>query len=181
MDSPRMKKPTLATVWLGGCAGCHMSFLDLDERLIDLAGRVELRASPLTDTKGFPAVDIVLVEGAVALETHVEQLKLVRSRAQVLVAFGDCAVSGNVTAMRNRYGVPELLARSYRDTAALVRGIPDGNDPVLPRLTEQVQPLHALVHVDHFLQGCPPAADQIYELLSALIDGRAAELPRRFG
>jgi NAD-reducing hydrogenase small subunit len=180
MDTQELK-PTLATVWLGGCSGCHMSFLDMDERLLELAQRVQVRASPLTDVKGFPPVDITLVEGAVALEEHVEHLRLVRSRSKIVVAFGDCAVTGNVTAMRNHFGVDEVLQRSYRDAAAVVKGIPDGSDPVLPRLTERVYPLQEIVDVDHFLQGCPPSADQIYELLTALLDGRAPKLQRRFG
>lgn len=95
------KKPRLATVWLGGCSGCHMSFLDLDERLIDLAGRVELCASPLTDLKEFPEADITLVEGAVANQDHLESIHEIRKRTKILISLGDCAVTGNVTAMRN--------------------------------------------------------------------------------
>ncbi|MEX1021116.1 MAG: hypothetical protein WDZ49_15765 [Litorilinea sp.] len=60
-------KIRLATAWLGGCSGCHMSFLDLDELLIDLAEMVDLVYSPIADVKEFPEnVDVTLVEGAVA-------------------------------------------------------------------------------------------------------------------
>ena len=118
------RKPRLATVWLGGCSGCHMSFLDLDERLIELAGRVEICASPLTDYKDFPETDITLVEGAVANQEHLEHIREVRRRTKILVSLGDCAVTGNVTALRNIFSVEDVLDRAYRETASVVIGIP---------------------------------------------------------
>ena len=175
-------KPRLATVWLGGCSGCHMSFLDLDERLIELAAKVDLLASPLVDTKtrDFPQVDVTLVEGAVVNEEHLETLRLVRARSKLLVAFGDCAVTGNVSALRNRWPVEEVLDRAYRETSAVVKGVPPG-ERVVPRLLPRVKPLHQVVKVDLWLQGCPPSAAQIWEALSALLEGRVPELARRFG
>src|SRR5262249_36981633 len=50
-----MERLKLATVWLGGCSGCHMSFLDLDEFLIDLAEKVDFVFTPLMDTKAYPS------------------------------------------------------------------------------------------------------------------------------
>jgi NAD-reducing hydrogenase small subunit len=174
-------KPRLATVWLGGCSGCHMSFLDLDERLIQLAGQVKLMASPITDYKDFSEADITLVEGAVANEEHLEHIKKVRSRTRILVSFGDCAVTGNVTAMRNLFGVDDVLNRAYRETSTLISGIPVGNDAV-PKLLPRVRPVHEVVKVDYFLPGCPPSADAIYALVSDLLAGRAPAVEeRRFG
>jgi NAD-reducing hydrogenase small subunit len=159
-----------------------MSFLDMDERLIELAQRVDLVCSPIADAKVFPeGVDLTLVEGAVANEDHVETVHALRARSKVVAAFGDCAVTGNVTAMRNVYGVDAVLDRAYRDTAAVVNGIPRGGDGIVPRLLPRVVPLHRLIKVDHFLQGCPPDADEIYELLTSLLEGRAPKLERRFG
>jgi len=176
------RRPRLATVWLGGCSGCHMSFLDMDERLLDLAARVEIATTPLTDYKSFEPVDVTLVEGAVANEEHLEHLRHVRRNTRLLVAFGDCAVTGNVTALRNLFKLDEVLDRAYRQTSAVVVGMPTG-DGVVPRLLERVRPLHEVVKVDHYLQGCPPSADEIHALLTALLDGRLDELPRerRFG
>lgn len=175
-------KVKLATVWLGGCSGCHMSFLDLDERLLELAARVELCSSPLVDTKthDFPFVDVTLVEGAVANVEHLEMLQVIRERSKVLVAFGDCAVSGNVTAMRNTFTVKEVFDRAYVETSALVVGLPVGDD-IVPKLVPKVQPLHELVKVDHWLQGCPPNADRIWETITALLDGRPSHAARKFG
>jgi NAD-reducing hydrogenase small subunit len=174
-------KPRLATVWLGGCSGCHMSFLDLDERLVELAGLVEVLASPLTDFKDFPHADITLVEGAVANEENLEQIKMVRERTKILVCFGDCAVTGNVTAMRNSFDVEEVLARSYEENATLVLGRP-GAGGVVPTLLSQVRPVHEVVEVDYFLQGCPPSGDEIYAFVTALISGREPRTDgRKFG
>ncbi len=178
---PLAPKPRLATVWLGGCSGCHMSFLDLDEKLIDLAGKVELCASPLTDYKEFPEVDLTLVEGAVANEEHLEHIRHVRARTKVLVAFGDCAVTGNVTALRNVFDVKDVLNCAYQEHAALVQGQPYGN-AVVPALLERVRPVHEVVHVDYFLQGCPPDANAIFQLVMDVLEGRTPALgERRFG
>ena len=174
------RKPRLATVWLGGCSGCHMSFLDLDERLISLAGRVELCASPLTDYKDFPETDITLVEGAVANEEHLEHIQTVRRRTKILLSLGDCAVTGNVTAMRNIFKLEDVLDRAYRQTATVVVGVPLGNGAV-PRLLERVRPVQEVVKVDHFIPGCPPSADTIYEFVVALLEGRTPVLDGRFG
>ena len=173
-------KPRLATVWLGGCSGCHMSFLDLDERLIDLSRRVELCASPLTDYKDFPEADITLVEGAVANTEHYEHIRNIRQRTNILVSLGDCAVTGNVTALRNMFPVENVLDRAYRENATVVTGIPTGNGAV-PRLLDRVRPVHEVVKVDYFVPGCPPSADTIHHFLMALLDGRTPVQDGRFG
>ncbi|MDR7480931.1 MAG: oxidoreductase [Armatimonadota bacterium] len=171
----------LATVWLGGCSGCHMSFLDLDERLLALAPRIRLVYSPFMDTKTFPdQVDVTLVEGAVANEDHLALIRTVRARTRVLVAFGDCAVTGNVTAMRNPLGPAPVLQRAYAATAAPGSRAPD--DDLVPRLLARVLPVHQVVAVDVWLPGCPPSAETIYAALTDLLDGRApATDALRFG
>lgn len=166
-------KPRIATVWLGGCSGCHMSFLDLDERLIDLAQRVELCYSPIADVKAFPrGVDITLVEGAVVNRDHVEELRHIRRHTKVLVAFGDCAVTGNVTSMRNPLPVASVLAASYGATTMSAE---------VPELLPRSRPLHELVTVDHFLPGCPPSAERIHELLWSLLGHWQGGGEKRFG
>ena len=158
-----------------------MSFLDLDERLIDLAGLVDICYSPIIDVKEFPDdVDIALVEGAVANEDHLREIRLIRRRTSILIAFGDCAVTGNVTALRNLFPVEDVLNRAYRESA-IVNGIPAGNG-IVPRLLDRVLRIHDVVPVDHFLPGCPPSADEIYAFVADLLAGRtpAAE-GRKFG
>ena len=174
-------KPRFATAWLGGCSGCHMSFLDLDERLIDLAGLVDICYTPIADVKEFPAgVDLTLVEGAVANADHLRDVRLIRQRSKILVAFGDCAVTGNVTALRNLFSVDDILQRAYREST-VVTGVPIGND-IVPRLLDRVLRVQDVVKVDHFLPGCPPSADNIYEFVFDLFAGRTpAHDGRKFG
>jgi NAD-reducing hydrogenase small subunit len=179
------RKPRIATVWLGGCSGCHMSFLDLDERLIELAQLADVVFTPIADTKVFPPdVDVTLVEGAVANEDHLEMLQVVRSRTRVLASLGDCAVTGNVTALRNVWPVDVVLKTSYIDQATHSPQIPD-EPGIIPRLTARVAPLHHVVRVDEFIPGCPPDADRIWQALLALLSGghvRAEDAPAaKFG
>ena len=175
----------LATVWLGGCSGCHMSFLDLDEFLIDLASRAEVVYTPLADVKEFPeGVDVTLVEGAVANEDNLEMIHKVRARTRYLISFGDCAVTGNVTSLRNPLGVAlEVLRPVYVEKGDLNARIPDEHE-IVPVLLDRVLPVHGVVPVDFYLPGCPPPADRIRAVLEALLDGRQPHLEesqRRFG
>jgi len=176
-----MSKKTLATVWIDGCSGCHMSFLDMDERLTELAGKVDLVYSPLVDNKEFPPhVDITLVEGAVSSEEDLHKIKAIRSRTKLLVSLGDCAVTANVPAMRNPFPVESVYDRAYRDTATLSPGTPT---EVIPRLLPYARPVHEVVPVDVFVPGCPPSADVIFYALTELLEGREPELTEktRFG
>ena len=175
-----MERLKLATVWLGGCSGCHMSFLDLDEWLIDLAALAEIVFTPVMDVKEYPeTVDAVLVEGAVANEDDLEMLLKVRERSRLLISLGDCAVTGNVTAIRNPIGKAlPVLERSYLELADLTPQIPDERG-IIPRLLDRVQPVHGVIPVDLYLPGCPPPADRIRKVLEALVEGRQPELQGR--
>jgi len=174
------RRPRIATAWLGGCSGCHMSFVDMDERLIEIAPLVELVYSPLMDVKQFPPdVDATLVEGAVANEENLHQILAIRERTKVLVSFGDCAVTGNVTAMRNPLRRAEpVLKRAYIENVDVNPRRPA--DPgVVPVLLDRVRPVHEVVPVDVYLPGCPPSADLIYFVLAELVAGRTPDLHDR--
>ncbi len=166
-------KIRLATVWLGGCAGCHMSFLDLDEFLIDLADAVDLVYSPVVDVKDYPEnVDLCLIEGAVCNEDNLEILHKIRARTKVLVSFGDCAVTGNVAGLRNVIPVNKLLQRIYVDGADANGCIPhDG----LPQLSKLARPAQDFVKIDVCLPGCPPQNKVIAGFLNNLLEGRKPE------
>lgn len=169
-----MARPRLATVWFGGCSGCHMSFLDLDEFLPELAREVDLVFSPFVDAKEYPAnVDFVLIEGAVSNEEQFIMARQIRERTRVVVCFGDCAVTGNVTSLRNLLGpenVQEILRRAYVELADVNRQIPKFQG-IVPALLDRVMPVHKVIPVDHFLPGCPPPADRIKSLLVQLLAG----------
>ena len=180
-----MERLKLATVWLGGCSGCHMSFLDLDEWLIDLAERTRMVFSPFMDVKDYPeGVDLALVEGAVANEENREMILRVRRRTRVLVSFGDCAVTGNVTALRNPLGIAlEVLRPVYLEKGDRNARLPDER-PTVPILLDRVEPVHAIVPVEYYLPGCPPPAPRIRAVLEALLEGREPHLgtnDRKFG
>ncbi len=173
-----MSKIRLATVWLGGCSGCHMSFLDLDEWLFELAEFADLVYSPIADVKEYPQdVDVALVEGAVANEDNLELIEQVRERSKLVISFGDCAVTGNVTALRNPLGEPEpILKRIYVETVnSLNAEIPD-EAGILPPLLDQVKAVHQVVLVDLYLPGCPPPAGRIKAAIAPLLAGEAPEL-----
>ncbi len=181
---PSAGRIRLATVWLGGCSGCHMSFLDLDERLIELADRAELVYGPLVDAKEFPEnVDVTLVEGAVTNIENLELLEKIRNRSRIVVSFGDCAVTGNVTSLRNFFKVNDLLTEVYHAGPGTAPHGPEAVK-VLPALLPRVLPLHQVVEVDAYLPGCPPDAERIWTAVSALLRGEAVNLSeqqRSFG
>jgi NAD-reducing hydrogenase small subunit len=176
-----MSKLKVATVWLDGCSGCHMSFLDMDERLLKLSELFDLVYSPIVDAKVFPEmVDLALVEGAVASVDDEVKIKKVRAHSKLLVAMGDCAVAGNVPSMRNPIGPEAILDRAYIENATLQPQIPC---VVVPRLLNVVRPIHEFVKVDVFLPGCPPSADTFHAALTALVTGAPLDISAltRFG
>jgi NAD-reducing hydrogenase small subunit len=169
-----MSKIKVATVWLAGCSGCHMSFLDLDEWLFELAKYVDIVYSPFADLKEFPDnVDVTLVEGAIANEENLELAHLVRQKSKMVISFGDCAITANVPAMRNMLGKSDdqVLKRAYLELGNITPQLP--NEPgIVPPLLEQVRPLHEVIDVDLFIPGCPPPAPRIKEALEALVQGK---------
>jgi NAD-reducing hydrogenase small subunit len=176
-----MSKAQFATVWLDGCSGCHMSFLDIDERLIDLAELADVVYSPLVDTKQFPEMaDVTLVEGAVSSEEDYEKIQKVRAHTKILVSLGDCAVTANVPGMRNPFSPKALLERSYIENADENQHIPV---EVIPPLRKMSVPIHHVVKVDVFVPGCPPSADTIFHVITELLAGREPDLTgmTRFG
>jgi NAD-reducing hydrogenase small subunit len=176
-----MTRKRLATVWLDGCSGCHMSFLDIDEKLLALADQIELVYSPLVDRKDFPEdVDITLIEGAVISEEDLEKIRHIRKRTHTLISLGDCAVTGNVPSLRNSIGAEPVLRRAYLDPALHNPQLP-GDD--VPRLLPIVRPVHSVVKVDVYVPGCPPSANTILYVLTELLEGRSPDLngKTRFG
>ncbi len=171
-------KTRVATMWLSGCSGCHMSFLDLDEVLLDLAKKIQIVYSPIADVKVFPEnVDVTLVEGAIGDEDQLELLRNAREKTKVLISMGDCAVTGNVPALRNALEESDqaVLKRAYIENADVNPQIP--ND--VPKLLKKVRPLHEAVKIDYFIPGCPPPADVIGYVLTELLSGRTPNMEGR--
>ena len=175
-----MKKVKVATVWLDGCSGCHMSLLDMDAAIIPLARRIELVYGPLVDAQEFPEdVDVTLVEGAVSSQEDATKIQKIRARSHTLISLGDCAVTGNVPAMRNSIPVSKLLQSTYVDGAQENRVIPTEH---VPPLLKNARPLREFVKVDLTLPGCPPPSKAITSVLMDLLEGRKPEmLAPKFG
>lgn len=173
-----MSKPVIATASLAGCFGCHMSFLDIDDRILDLIELVEFDKSPIDDIKKFSRpVDIGLIEGGCCNSENVEVLRYFRKNCKILVSVGECAVMGGLPAMRNTIPLRECLEEAYLKSPTVApedRLIPADED--IPILLDRVYPCHEIVKIDYFLPGCPPSADLIWEALTALIQGRPLRL-----
>lgn len=175
------RKPRFATLWLDGCSGCHMSFLDMDEWLLELAGQVEVVYSPLVDAKEFPEnVDITLIEGGVSSREDIEKLLKIRARTKTLVAFGDCAVTANVPSMRNPFGLEAVMKQVYLESDAIQPQVPH---LIVPQLLDRVVPVHRIVKVDVYIPGCPPSAQTIKTVVGELLAGRRPDVMAltRFG
>ncbi|MFN6961350.1 MAG: NADP oxidoreductase [Rhodocyclaceae bacterium] len=170
------RKLRVATTSLAGCFGCHMSFLDIDERLFELLELIEFDRTPFTDIKRCGPCDIGLIEGGVCNAENVQVLREFRKQCRTLVAVGACAINGGLPAQRNHLDLRDILAAVYETEGGLARGARIPNDPELPLPLDRVHPIHEVVKVDYFLPGCPPSGDAIWKFLTDLIAGRTPTL-----
>jgi NAD-reducing hydrogenase small subunit len=169
-----MSKIKLATVWLDGCSGCHMSLLDIDEGIVAVAKKADIVYGPLVDVQEFPeGVDVALVEGAVSSQEDMKMIQLIRKRSKMVVALGDCAVTSNVPSMRNWVPVKKLLERIYVEGVQANPGVPTEG---VPPLLKHAIPLHEAVKIDLHIPGCPPKADAIFHVIGELLAGRKPDL-----
>ena len=176
-----VQKARIGTCWLDGCSGCHMSLLDMDEAIVDVLAKADIVFGPLVDAQEWPeGTDVAVIEGAVSSQDDLDLLTEARERSSIVVALGDCAVTGNVPTMRNGIPTRTLLEQIYVDSVDEQPQIPtDG----VPPLLKQVQPLQAHVKVDVHVPGCPPSAESILFVINELLEGRVPDLgsKQRFG
>ena len=175
-----MSKPIVATQSLAGCFGCHMSLLDIDERILDLFDLVEFNKSPIDDIKEFTKkCDIGIIEGGCCNSENIHVLKDFRKNCKILISFGECAIMGGLPALRNGIPIAECLNEAYLDGPTVRDNdqqiIP--NDDEIPMLLDKVYPLHEIVKIDYYLPGCPPSAELIWNALVALVTGDEMKLP----
>jgi len=172
-----MGKPLVATAPFTGCFGCHMSLLDIDERILQLVELVEFDKSPINDIKTFTRpVDVGLLEGGISNEENLEWLREFRKNCKILISVGQCAITGGVPTMRNTIPLKECLEEAYLNGPTVVDGVIP-NDPDIPILLDKVYPCHEVVKIDYFLPGCPPSADTLWAALTALLTGKDVGLP----
>ena len=171
-----MAKPKIATAWMAGCAGCHMSFLDIDEKILDVVKLVDITASPITDFKEYEQVDVGIIEGAVNTTKDEAVLRDLRAHCKILMAWGDCACFGGIVTSRNMFDKADCFRRAYIETESTAQGkIPSSDE--IPKLLDKVKPANHVVKVDCFVPGCPPSADAIFYGLVELLNGRIPVLP----
>lgn len=170
------RKLKIATTSLAGCFGCHMSILDIDERILDLVQLAEFDRSPITDIKHVGPCDLGIIEGGVCNSENVEVLREFRKNCRVLVAMGACAVNGGLPALRNNLSIADILDHVYHDGMGLADGSQIPNDPELPLPLNKVHPIHEIVKIDYFFPGCPPSGDAIWSFLTDLIVGKTPTL-----
>ncbi len=177
-----MSKAKVGTIWLDGCSGCHMSFLDMDERLVELAQYIDVVYSPYVDMKEIPNdVDLFIVEGAVSSDHDLRIIKKIRQNSKKILALGDCAITGNVSAMKNLVGTDAVLEKGYFDLADINKG--QYPDEIVPKLLDKVIPLNEAVDIDFFVPGCPTPADAIYTVLKGILEEKEVDISSltRFG
>jgi len=176
-----VQKARIGTCWLDGCSGCHMSLLDMDEAIVDVLAKADIVFGPLVDAQEWPeGTDVAVIEGAVSSQDDLDLLTEARERSSIVVALGDCAVTGNVPTMRNNIPTRSLLEQIYVDSVDEQPQIPtDG----VPPLLKQAQPLQAHAKVDVHVPGCPPSADTILYVIGELLEGRVPDVgsKQRFG
>ena len=174
-----MGKPKIATVSLAGCFGCHMSMLDIDERIFDLVDIVDFDRSPINDIKEFSDRCLVgLIEGGCSTEENVHVLQTFRRNCDILVSVGACAITGGIPALRNGIPISECLDEAFRNGPTVYN--PDGIIPCdkeIPLCLDKVYPCQQVVKIDYFLPGCPPSGDTIWEGLVALLNGKPLDFP----
>ena len=172
-----MSKVKVATVWLEACAGCHMSFLDIDERIVELLEKVDIVYSPIVDGKEIPKATVGVIDGALGNDEELHLAMEMRKQCDIIVAWGDCAVFGGINCMRNFLPAEQVLKEGYVDTVSTVN--PDGVLPRqdLPALLPQAIPVDRAVKVDVYVPGCPPDADTIYYVFSEILEGRIPTVP----
>ncbi len=174
-----MGKPKVATASLAGCFGCHMSLLDIDDRILKLVELIDFDKSPIDDIKSFTGpVEIGLIEGGCCNEENVHVLQDFRKHCGILISMGDCATMGGIPALRNTMPLQECLDEAYLNGPTVHN--PSGKipaDPEIPLLLNKVFPLHEVVKIDYHLPGCPPPADTLWEALVALLTDKPVELP----
>jgi len=176
-----MSKSIVATTSLAGCFGCHMSILDIDDRIIQLIELIEFNKSPFNDIKEFTKkCDIGIIEGGCCNSENIHILKQFRENCRILISLGECAIMGGLPAMRNGIPIKECLEEAYLNGPTVAENntkkiMP--NDDELPIILDRVYTCHEIVKIDYFLPGCPPRADLIWNALIALITGDDMKLP----
>ena len=187
-----MSKPKLALYWAASCGGCEIAVLDIEEKILDVAGFFDIVFWPCAtdfkykDVEAMPdaSIDLCLFNGAIRTSENEAMAHLLRRKSKVLVAFGSCAMDGCIPGLGNLTTRQDTFQWVYSDSPST--GNPAGVRPTtqvsvpegeieIPEFYETVRTLAQVVPVEYFVPGCPPQAPQIATVMSAIMQG--AKLP----
>ena len=158
-------KPKIAFFSLASCEGCQLMVLNLEDELLDILGAVDIvnfreaMKEVTSDT-----YDVAFVEGSVTTHAAIEEVKEIRERSKVLIAFGACAVNGGVNAIKNFQPLEEVRKYVYGDKWQHYDTIPT-------MAVEQV------VKVDYRIYGCPVSKKEILHVVTSLLMGKTPQIP----
>lgn len=180
---------TVIDEWLGTCAGCEMTLLDIGDFLLEILPKIEIVHSPvIMDHKYFgqtgegteielPEADIGMLSGCVRTEENKEIAQEVRKKVKTLIANGACASWGGVPALANLSTNEDLLNYVYKDTKSTVTSVlPSEN---VPGLLDRVYAVDEIVKVDAYLPGCPTEPDVMVQALTAILEGKPFKLEEK--
>ncbi|MDX3189685.1 oxidoreductase [Streptomyces sp. MN03-5084-2B] len=160
-----MTTPTLAVWKFASCDGCQLTLLDCEDELLELAGKVRIAHFLEASSTVLPGpYDVSLVEGSITTPADLRRIQDVRAASKVLVTIGACATAGGVQALRNFADVREFASVVY------------ANPQYIDTLATST-PVAAHVPVDYELHGCPIDRGQLLGTITALLAGRAPDLP----
>ena len=182
-----MSKPKFAMYWAAACGGCEIAVLEIKERILDVAAAFDIVFWPVAmdfkykDVEAMEdgAITITLFNGAVRNSENEHLAKLLRQKSKVLCAFGACATMGGIPGLANISNRREIMDLVYTQEPSVDnpdRVFPQTSVTVaegeltLPELWDTVRPLNQVVDVDYYIPGCPPEAEQIWGVLSTVID-----------
>jgi F420-non-reducing hydrogenase small subunit len=151
--------------------------VDLHDKIINVFESVNIEHCPvLTDIKEYPHVNVALVEGAVRTQHDKEMLTKLRESADLLIAFGTCAVFGGLSGIGWLHDKDDIFSRVYREGPTNFGNIVPGN--VSP-MEHSVYPVDEVVPVDLYLPGCPPHPSFIFDALNALLQQKEPRMTHR--
>jgi F420-non-reducing hydrogenase small subunit len=190
-----MSKHKLALYWAASCGGCEIAVLELKEKILDVAEAFDIVFWPVAiDFKykdveamddGF--IDVCLFNGAIRNSENEHVAKLLREKAKVMVAFGACASMGGIPGLANVADKREIMDLVYAQQPSVDN--PDHVFPQtkvtveegeldLPELYDTVKTLDQTVPVDYYVPGCAPEAEQIWSVVTAVVEAlRTGKLP----
>lgn len=182
-----MAKPKLAVYWAASCGGCDIAILDIEEKILDVAGFFDVVFWPCAmdfkydDVRKMDdkSITLTLFNGAIRNDENYEIAQLLRQKSVVLCAFGSCAAQGSIPALANLYDRESIIDYAYKKSPSIENSsnvipqveveVPEGK-LTIPGFWNTVRTLGQTVEVDYIIPGCPPQSDQIAEVVKTVID-----------